>query len=108
LASKSGKNGVGVKCRNQRLLTPALDSDPKKTRLAPGFNPMMASRFRAGSGARRSPFVDQRADPFERVIVSACPPSILAFRLMCGRIARRWISVTDDSGAQHGVRSIIG
>jgi hypothetical protein len=52
--------------------------------------------------------VDQRYKPLGRMIVSACPPSILAFKLAYGRIAYRWGPVTEGIKVDIGRRKSCG
>ena len=52
--------------------------------------------------------VDPRYKPLWRMIVSACPPSILAFRLAYGRIAYRWDFVTAGMKVDIGRRKSCG
>ncbi len=52
--------------------------------------------------------IDQRCKPLWRMIVSACPPSILAFRLVCGRMAYCRDSVTADKNVDIGRRKSCG
>jgi hypothetical protein len=67
----------------------------KKTRLAPGRTHTMMSGLRALHRASDN-FGDQRVKPPSRMIVSACPPSILAFKLMCGRATNLVASESSD------------
>ena len=68
----------------------------KKTRFSPGFNLHTMPWLHTMFIACRTLLFDQCIEPPRRVIVSTCPPSILAFKLICGRTTDRLRSVAAD------------